>query len=225
MPSDSVTVRASRCGPSLYAELIFAEWSVPAIGTQRSRGRLSRDAPPSLSRRRTMIVSLRWPLTSASSPIEAFSSSPMSTPSRRVRADDEEVLGRPVVGGEHLFEVGHPFDVLGALPGRVEDPGTARGADEHGQAEGQARRWAAQSASRHGRTNANGGRRCRFRGHPWLRRSAQVDHVADGDAVGDAHESTTTRRPSGSTSVAVPSITPSTNSILTRRPRVARVWR
>ena len=82
MPSDSVTVRARRCGPSLYAELIFAEWSVPAIGTHRSRGRLSRDAPPSSSRRRTMIVSLRWPLTSASSPIEAFSGSPMSTPSR-----------------------------------------------------------------------------------------------------------------------------------------------
>ena len=82
MPSDCVIVSARRLGPSLYAELIFAEWFVPAIGTHRSRGRLSSEAPPLRSRRRTMIVSLRRPTASSVSPMAPALGSLASTPSR-----------------------------------------------------------------------------------------------------------------------------------------------
>ena len=51
--------------PWPYAELIFAEVFVPAIGTHRSRGNDSSCTSPTIgSTRMSKMVSLRWPVGS-----------------------------------------------------------------------------------------------------------------------------------------------------------------
>ncbi len=224
MPSDSVTVRARRWGPSLYAELIFAEWSVPAIGTHRSRGRLSSDAPPSSSRRRIMIVSLRWPLTSASSPIEALSGSPVSTPSRESDPTRRKFSAGPSLAASTSSRSGtrstssdrsraaYSTPALPAAPTSMARPRAMPVGGRRSRLPGMAIKPNGTNLDNRGaRTRARGQRR-------WTTSPTSTRWVTP-------QWSRTTSRPSGSTSSAVPATVPSVSSMRTARPSVASVRR
>ena len=154
-----------------------------------------------------------------------------------VGAHEQVVLGRRVV--RRCFQHGH--HVLDALdgvrrPGRHDDAEAAGASDEHGEAErarqvgvaSGSRAWPARLSRVTRRRPAPGcepsessNERTTPRGQPSDRSGgAEVDDVAGGQAVGHRAGVVTTSRPSGSTSVAVPSMKPLGSSMRTCRPSV-----
>ena len=111
----------------------------PAIGTQRSRGRLSSRAPPSLlaPQDHDGVAAPADDLAAVADDARRWGRSG-STFSRGVGADEQEVLRRGVVArllAAPRATSGTRLDVVGAVAGRHEHAGAADGADEDGEPE------------------------------------------------------------------------------------------
>ena len=216
MPSASVIVWASRVGPSLNAELILPRSPVPAIGTHRSRGRLSSAAPP--------FALAAQDHDRVAAPVDDVVGGADGAGVGIVRvdalagvgADEQVVLGRRVVR-RRLEDVDHVRRRARRRPSGPWPPRRRRGCRRRRRARrarAPARRvggaigfraWPARLPTVTSRSQAP---------RPRAVTAAAVRPGAGGRRRRPprrwvtAHVSMTTRRPSGSTSVAVPSRKP-----------------
>ena len=143
MPRACLIVWASRPAPSLNAQLIFHSSPRPAIGTHRSRGMLSRGTV-------LRIAAQDHDRVAAGAPVDIEEQAGVVglrvDAIAGIRADDEEVLGRAFVGGEHVGERVDTLDARFLAFGGEVDTGPATDPDRDGEDGGHRQRGAVNAA-------------------------------------------------------------------------------